>query len=59
MTATTRQIKLKGTFKASVRDNTQTEERTVKSVHGTNVTLDTPLQFDRIANGNYRGDVAT
>jgi len=51
-------IKLKGTFRDSVRDNTQTEERIVKAVKWTHARLDEPLQFDHTAEGAYRGDVA-
>jgi len=58
VTATTRQIKAKKTFRASVRDNTQTEERIVKAIDGTRLTLDKPLEFDHLGDGAYRGEVA-
>ena len=58
LTATTRQIKREKTFRPSVRDNTQTEERTILAIQGTKVTLDRPLAFDHIAEGAYRGEVA-
>jgi hypothetical protein len=58
LTATTRQNKLKKTFKPSVRDNTQTEERLVERVDGTRLTLDKPLQYDHQGDGAYRGEVA-
>jgi hypothetical protein len=58
LTATTRQNKQKKTFRASVRDNTQTEERTIKAIDGTTLTLDAPLQFEHLGTGDYRGEVA-
>jgi hypothetical protein len=58
LTATTRQIKLKKTFKPSVRDNTQTEERLVRAVEGNRLTLDEPLKYDHQGDGAYRGEVA-
>jgi hypothetical protein len=58
LTATSRQIKLKKTFRPSTRDNTQTEERLIRSVDGTRITLDRPLKYDHIVEGNYRGEVA-
>lgn len=58
LSATTRQIKVKKTFRPTVRDNTQTEERTIASIDGDKVKLDRPLEFDHIAQGEYRGDVA-
>jgi hypothetical protein len=58
LTATTRQIKLQKTFKPSVRDNTQTEERAVRAIDGARLTLDRPLAFDHLAAGDYRGEVA-
>jgi hypothetical protein len=58
LTATTRQIKREKTFRTSVRDNTQTEERIIRAVNGTSLTLDQPLAFDHIADGAYRGEVA-
>jgi hypothetical protein len=58
LTATTRQNKLKKTFRPSTRDNTQTEERFVKGIDGAKITLDKPLTYDHQCEGNYRGDVA-
>jgi hypothetical protein len=58
LTATTRQIKNKNTFRDSTRDNTQTEERIVRAISGAKVTLDRPLEFEHICDGLYRGDVA-
>jgi hypothetical protein len=58
LTATTRQNKVKKTFRASTRDNTQTEERTIQALDGTTLTLDKPLTYEHVADGDYRGDVA-
>jgi G8 domain len=58
LTATTRQIKLQKTFRESTRDNTQTEERTIKGIDGTKLTLDRPLAYEHTVHGGYRGDVA-
>jgi hypothetical protein len=58
LTSTTRQNKPKKTFRPSVRDNTQTEELTVRTVRGDMLTLDRPLKFDHVCDGDYRGDVA-
>jgi hypothetical protein len=58
LTATTRQNKQKKTFRPSVKDSTQTEERIVKTVQGTKVVFDRPLQYDHICQGVYRGEVA-
>jgi hypothetical protein len=58
LTATTRQNKVKKTFRPSVRDSTQTEERIVKAMSGERITLDRPLQFTHTVEGDYRGDVA-
>jgi hypothetical protein len=58
LTATTRQIKAKKTFRPSVLDNTQTEERVVRAVEGARLTLDRPLQFTHQGSGAYRGEVA-
>lgn len=57
-TATTRQNKQAKTFRFSVKDSTQTEERSIESLHGTSLVLDKPLQFEHLAQGEYRGDVA-
>ncbi|MEO6742559.1 MAG: G8 domain-containing protein [Chthoniobacteraceae bacterium] len=58
LTGTTRQIKREKTFRTSVRDSTQTEERTVRGLSGTKLTLDKPLDFDHAGDGAYRGEVA-
>ncbi len=58
LTATTRQIKREKTFRTSVRDNTQTEERSIREVNGTSITLDQPLAFEHLGDGAYRGEVA-
>ncbi len=58
LTATTRQVKLKKTFRPSVRDNTQTEERVVRAAEGNRLTLDEPLKYDHQGDGAYRGEVA-
>jgi hypothetical protein len=58
VTATVRQNKQKKTFRRSVCDDTQTEERTVRSAEGTTLSLDRPLEFDHTCEGDYRGEVA-
>jgi hypothetical protein len=58
LTATTRQIKVKKTFRPSVRDNTQTEERTIQAIDGLTLTLDRPLAYEHLVQGEYRGDIA-
>jgi hypothetical protein len=58
LTATTRQNKQKKTFRPSVRDATQTEERLIKAIDGAKVTLDGPLEFEHLGAGEYRGEVA-
>src|SRR3954451_14144440 len=58
LTATVRQNKQKKTFRPSVRDATQTEERTIAAIDGPALTLDRPLGFDHSCEGDYRGDVA-
>jgi hypothetical protein len=58
LTATTRQNKIKKTFRPSVRDSTQTEERTVQGIRGATLTLDRALAHEHLANGAYRGEVA-
>jgi hypothetical protein len=58
LTGTTRQIKFYKTFRTSVRDNTQTEERVLQAVTGTQLTFDKPLEFEHVAEGAYRGEVA-
>ena len=58
--STTRQTKRppEKTFREHVRDLTQTEERTVRAVNRTTLTLDQPLAFEHTAAGAYRGEVA-
>src|SRR5581483_10081879 len=58
LTGTTRQNKIAKTFRATVRHNTQTEERTIRAINSTQITLDAPLEFDHIAEGAYRGEIA-
>jgi G8 domain len=58
VTATVRQNKVKKTFRDSVKDNTQTEERIIKAIAGAKVTLDQPLKFDHEGDGDYRAEVA-
>lgn len=58
LTATTRQNKQKKTFRPSVRDSTQTEERLIKAIEGARITLDSPLTYEHLAAGEYRADVA-
>jgi hypothetical protein len=60
LTATTRQSKEKKTFKPSVKDASQTEERAIVAIDATNsrLTLDRPLQFDHLGSGDYRGEIA-
>jgi hypothetical protein len=58
LTATVRQNKVKKTFRPSTRDSTQTEERLVRAVDGTRLTLDRPLAHDHACAGAYRGEVA-
>jgi hypothetical protein len=42
----------------SVRSHPQTEERTIRAIDGTRITLDSPLGFNHIGAGRYRGEVA-
>ena len=58
LTGTVRQNKRAKTFRTTVRDNTQTEERTIRAVNGTQLTLDAPLEFDHDGGGAYRAEVA-
>ncbi|MDB6005437.1 MAG: hypothetical protein JWR15_2424 [Prosthecobacter sp.] len=60
ITSTTRQTKRppEKTFRPTVRDLTQTEERIIRAVSGTQVTLDQPLAFEHLAEGAYRGEIA-
>ena len=59
--ATTRQNKIKKTFTKSLRDpgQGQTEERVIKAVDGSTLTLDQPLTFEHVViDGGYAGEVA-
>src|SRR5678815_518091 len=58
LTATTRQNKVKKTFKPTLRDGGQTEDRVITAIDGDKLTLDKPLEFEHTADGEYRGDVA-
>ena len=58
LTATVRQIIPEDTFTETVSENTQTEERIIRSIADTKVTLDRAVQFDHKCEGPYRGDVA-
>jgi G8 domain len=58
VTGTTRQNKIKKTFRDSVRDSTQTEEPIVRAIDGAKLTLDQPLKHDHICTGDYRAEVA-
>jgi hypothetical protein len=58
LTATLRQNKVKKTFRASTRDSTATEERIIKAIDKTWLTLDHPLVHDHECDGAYRGEVA-
>lgn len=57
---TTRQSKHpdKKTFREHARDLTETEERVIRAVDGSRVTLDDPLAFDHVCDGDYRGEIA-
>lgn len=48
LTATTRQNKIKKTFRESVRDSTQTEERIIRAIDGAKLTFDRPLEFNAL-----------
>ena len=59
LTATTRQQKVgPKTFRTSTRDLTYTEERTVKAIDGSKLTLEKALDLDHRGDGDYRGEVA-
>ena len=60
LVATKRQIisEYEDTFRESVRDNTQTEERIVESIEGTRLALDQPASYDHRCDGPYRGEIA-
>ncbi len=58
LTATTRQNKVKKTFRPSTRDDSQTEERIIQAINGAKLTLDKPLSHDHVCTGDYRAEVA-
>ncbi len=58
LTGTTRQNKIAKTFKPTVRQGTETEERIITDIKDSAVTLDKPLEFNHIAEGAYRGEIA-
>jgi hypothetical protein len=58
ITATRRQSKQHRTYKLSTRDNTQSEERTITAILGRKVSLDLPLRFPHLGEGEFRGEVA-
>jgi hypothetical protein len=58
LTATTRQNKVKKTFRPTLREGGQTEERLIKAIDGNKLTLDKPLVYEHLAQGDYRGEVA-
>jgi hypothetical protein len=58
ITATTRQMKSKKTFKPTLREGAQTEERIIRAIDGNKLQLDKPLDFDHKGDGEYRGEVA-
>jgi len=58
LSSTTRQNKIKKTFKPSVREGTQTEERLLVKVDGARVTLDRPLEYEHLADRQFRGEAA-
>lgn len=48
----------KKTFREHAHDLTETEERVIRAVSGTQITLEMPLQYTHIVEGRYRGEVA-
>jgi hypothetical protein len=58
VTATHRQAVPDDGLVPSVRDDPQTEERTIKSLDGTKLSLDAPLAFAHNGAGDYRGELA-
>lgn len=40
------------------QSNVETEERFVRAIEGTTLTLEKPLEFEHFADGDYRGEVA-
>lgn len=58
-TSTTRQTKTgEKTFRPTVRDLTQTEERIIQEIDGATLVVDQPLDHLHIAQDGYRGEVA-
>lgn len=58
ITGTTRQHKPSRTFRKSVRDDTQTEERRISSINGSVISLDRPLRFRHGLDGQHRAEAA-
>ena len=58
LTATQRQNKVEKTFKKSVRDGSQTEERIVAAIDGLTLKLDKPAEFAHRCEGEFRGEAA-
>jgi hypothetical protein len=58
VSGTTRQNKIKKTFRTTLRAGGQTEERIIQGIDGAKLTLVQPLAFDHTADGAYRGEVA-
>jgi len=58
ITATARQRVRDDIELPSVRDRPQTEERTIRAIHGTDLTLDAPLDFPHSSVKNRHGEVA-
>lgn len=42
----------------SVRENSQTEERTIKAIDGTTIVFDEPLEYEHVVHGEFAGEVA-
>ncbi len=58
VTATLRQVVLDKGDVPSLKARAQTEERTVVAIHGTTLTVDRPLRFQHLGEGDFRGEVA-
>jgi RNA polymerase sigma factor (sigma-70 family) len=58
VTGTTRQSKQRGTFRKSVRDDPASEEGVLHSANGHCFTLEGPLQHERAAEEEFRGEAA-
>ena len=58
ITATARQRMRDDIEVPSIREQPQTEERTIRAIQGTELTLDTPLDFAHSCFKNRRGEVA-